>query len=297
MLTGSLVALVTPMKSDGAIDFEALHRLVEWHIQEKTDGLVITGTTGEAATLTSTEQYELIYSVIKQVNHRIPVIAGTGTNSTQHTLALTQTAQQAGVDAALIVTPYYNNPPQNGMYQHYKTIAESTSLPIILYNVPGRTACDMLPETIARLANIPNIIGIKEATGNPERVIDILNRCPTDFAVYSGVDAINLEIISNGGRGVISVTANIAPGKMHDFCKAALSGDYALAERLHSELMPAHKKLFLQGNPIPVKWALHEMGMISTGIRLPLIPFEPAFHAELAQALNAAGIVQEKTLH
>lgn len=297
MFTGSFVALVTPMKAEGAIDFEALHSLIEWHIREKTDGLVITGTTGEAATLTFDEQRELITSVMQQVNHRIPVIAGTGSNSTKHTIELTHMAQKAGVDAALIVTPYYNNPPQNGMFQHYKTIAESTSLPIILYNVPGRTACDMLPETVARLAKISNIIGIKEATGKPERVSDIRKLCPNDFAIYSGVDAINLEIILNGGNGVISVTANIAPGKMHDFCKAALSDDQVRAKAIHEELMPAHKKLFLQGNPIPVKWALHKMGMISTGIRLPLIPLEAEYHAELNEALEAAGILKEKTLN
>lgn len=295
MFTGSFVALVTPMETNGSIDFEALHRLVDWHIREKTDGLVVTGTTGEATTLNLKEQFELINRIVTQVNHRIPVIAGTGSNSTQHTMELTHNALKAGADAALIVTPYYNNPPQNGMFEHYKTIAESTSLPIILYNVPGRTACDMLPETVARLAKIPNIIGIKEATGNPERVIDIRNLCPNDFTIYSGVDAINLDIILNGGNGVISVTANIAPNRMHDFCKAALSGDKIRAEKIHQELMPVHTKLFIQGNPIPVKWALHEMGMISSGIRLPLIPLEPNFRVELAEALQAAGISQEKT--
>lgn len=297
MFTASFVALVTPMKAEGAIDFETLHSLVEWHIHEKTDGLVITGTTGEAATLTFDEQRELITSVVQLVNHRIPVIAGTGSNSTEHTIELTHMAQKAGVDAALIVTPYYNKPPQNGMFQHYKAIAESTSLPIILYNVPGRTACDMLPETIARLAKIPNIIGIKEATGKPERVIEIRNLCPKDFTIYSGVDDINLEIILNGGNGVISVTANIAPRRMHDFCKAALSGDQVRAKEIHNGLMPAHKKLFLQGNPIPVKWALHKMGMISTGIRLPLIPLEPEYQGELNDALDAAGVLKEKTLN
>lgn len=294
MFTGSLVALVTPMKTDDSIDFEALHRLVEWHIQSKTNGLIVTGTTGEAATLTLDEQHSLIDAVVNQANHRIPVIAGTGSNSTQHTLELTRNAQKAGADAALIVTPYYNNPPQNGMYQHYKTIAESITFPIILYNVPGRTACDMLPETVARLAKIPNIVGIKEATGNPDRVTDILNRCGKEFAIYSGTDAINLEVILNGGHGVISVTANIAPCKMHDFCEAALSGDVDRAKQLHLELMPLHKKLFLQANPIPVKWALHEMGMIQAGIRLPLIPLAEEYQAELREALIETEVLPEK---
>lgn len=296
MFKGSLVALVTPMKSDGSIDYDALHPLVEWHIESKTNGLIVNGTTGEAATLTTNEQYELIESVVRQVNHRIPVIAGTGSNSTQHTIELTQRAKEAGADAVLIVTPYYNKPPQNGLYQHYKTVAESVQIPIILYNVPGRTACDLLPSTIAKLAKIPNIIGIKEATGQLERVTEISKLCGKEFAIYSGNDDINLEIILNGGHGVISVTANIAPGKMHDFCEAALSGDTPRAEKLHAELMPLHKKLFLQGNPIPVKWALQEMGKIASGIRLPLIALESEYHDELREALNVTGILQEKTL-
>jgi 4-hydroxy-tetrahydrodipicolinate synthase len=296
MFTGSLVALVTPMKVDGSIDFDALERLVDWHIEAKTNGLVIAGTTGEAATLTLNEQYELISRVVTRVKRRIPVIAGTGTNSTQHTLELTRNAIKAGADAALIVTPYYNNPPQDGLIEHYQTIAKATQFPIILYNVPGRTACDMLPETVARLAKIPNIIGIKEATGKLDRVLDISKLCGKDFLIYSGTDAINLEIILSGGHGVISVTANIAPGKMHDFCKAAISGNKKRAEELHTELMPLHKKLFLQSNPIPVKWALHEMGKIAPGIRLPLIPLEEPYRAELKTALHDTGVLQEKTL-
>jgi 4-hydroxy-tetrahydrodipicolinate synthase len=297
MFTGSFVALVTPMKLDGSIDKEALYQLIEWHIAAKTDGLVVNGTTGEAATLTIDEQYELIDNVVKQVNHRIPVIAGTGSNATQHTIELTRNAQKAGADAALIVTPYYNNPPQNGLYQHYKTIAETIHFPIILYNVPGRTACDMLPETVARLAKISNIVGIKEASGKLERAIDILQRCGGDFPVYSGTDAINWDIVREGGRGVISVTANIVPDKMHAFCEAALSGDMDRAATLHQELMPLHKALFLQSNPIPVKWALYEMGMISEGIRLPLIPLEQTYHLELKNALTLTGILpKEKTI-
>lgn len=296
MITGSLVALVTPMKPNGSIDAEALRQLVEWHINTGTQGLVITGTTGEAATLTATEQYDLIKSVVTQVNNRIPIIAGTGSNSTQHTIELTRNAFKAGADAALIVAPYYNNPPQNGLYEHYKTIAEVTQKPIILYNVPGRTVCDLLPSTVARLAKIPNIIGIKEASGKLERITDIAKLCDEDFAIYSGTDAQNLDIILNGGHGVISVTANIAPGKMREFCEAALSGNKEQAEKLHTDLMPLHKKLFLQANPIPVKWALCEMGRIPSGIRLPLIPLEPEYQAELREALSTTGILQEKTL-
>jgi 4-hydroxy-tetrahydrodipicolinate synthase len=297
MFTGSLVALVTPMKLNGSIDKDALYELVEWHIHAKTDGLVINGTTGEAATLTVDEQYDLIETVVKQVNHRIPVIAGTGSNSTEHTIQLTRNAQKAGADAALIVTPYYNNPPQNGLYEHYKTVAEATDIPIILYNVPGRTACDLLPETIARLCKIPHVIGIKEASGKIERITEILNLCGKNFLIYSGTDAINLDILLQGGAGVISVTANIAPNKMHLFCEAVFQGNRDLAEKLHKELMPLHKALFLQPNPIPVKWALHEMGHISEGIRLPLIPLEPIHHSALKEVLITTGILpKEKTI-
>lgn len=294
MFIGSLVALVTPMKFDGSIDKEALNRLIEWHIAEKTDGLVINGTTGEAATLTCDEQYDLIETVVKQVNHRIPIIAGTGSNSTQHAIELTRKAQEAGADAALIVTPYYNNPPQKGIYQHYKKIAATVHFPIILYNVPGRTACDLLPETVGQLAKMPNIIGIKEASGKVERITEIVSLCEKNFLVYSGTDTINLDILSAGAQGVISVTANIAPGKMHHFCKDFLSGNKFSAEKLHKELMPLHKGLFIQGNPIPVKWALYKMNMIEEGIRLPLIPLEQRFHAELNEALTVTGILSEE---
>lgn len=288
MFQGSIVAIVTPMHEDGSIDKRALHDLVEWHIAEKTDGIVITGTTGESATLTHKEQLELISLAVKQVKKRIPVIAGTGSNSTEHTIQLTQEAEKAGADACLIVTPYYNKPTQNGLYAHYKAIAESTSIPIILYNVPGRTGCDLLPETIERLAALPSIMGIKEATGSLERSIDILKRCPKDFAIYSGDDATALDLMLHGAKGVISVTANIAPRKMHDLCEAALNGNKVLAEKLNTQLMPLHQNLFLESNPIPTKWALHEMGMISSGIRLPLLPLDPKYRHELQEAMRAA---------
>ena len=265
MFQGSLVALVTPMQADGSIDKNSLHELVEWHIASSTDGLVVTGTTGESSTLNTEEQLEIISSIVKQVAKRIPVIAGTGSNSTQHTIELTQGAKKAGADAALIVTPYYNKPPQNGLYAHYKKIAEKVSLPILLYNVPGRTACDLLPETIERLAKIPNIIGIKEATGKIERATEILQRCGKNFAIYSGDDETALNLMLAGAKGDISVTANIAPRKMHDMCAAALSGNKDLAEKINAELMPLHKKLFQkptlsQRNGHYMLWDVFQLG-------------------------------------
>jgi 4-hydroxy-tetrahydrodipicolinate synthase len=294
MFQGSLVALVTPMQSNGTVDKQSLHNLVEWHIDSKTDGLVIVGTTGEAATLTSDEQFEIISSVVKQVNKRIPVIAGTGTHSTQHTIELTTYAKKAGADAVLIVTPYYNKPTQQGLYEHYKQIAESVAIPIILYNVPGRTACDLLPETVAKLAKISNIIGIKEATGKLERTQEIFTLCDKKFVVYSGDDPTAMDLMLMGAKGVISVTANVAPNKMHAMCNAALAGNKTLASIINSELMPLHHKLFVESNPIPTKWALHQMGLIPAGIRLPLTPLSNKFHPELKEAMLTAGIIQQE---
>lgn len=291
MFQGSMVALVTPMKNDGSVDKESLHDLVELHVASKTDALVVVGTTGEAATLTSDEQFDIISSVVKQVAKRIPVIAGTGTNSTQHTIELTRYAKKAGADAALIVTPYYNKPTQQGLYEHYKQIAESVSIPIILYNVPGRTACDLLPETVGRLAKLPNIIGIKEATGKLERAEQILNLCGNKFEIYSGDDATAMDLMLRGARGVISVTSNVAPSKMHEMCKAAIAGNKALAEAINAELMPLHNKLFLESNPIPTKWALLQMGLIPPGIRLPLTQLGAEFHGELKEAMRHAGLI------
>ncbi len=291
MLKGSLVALVTPMKADGSVDKESLHALIDWHLKSNTAGLVVVGTTGEASTLTEEEQFDIIATAVKQVEKRIPIIAGTGTNSTQHTLELTRNAKKAGADGVLIVTPYYNKPTQTGLYEHYKTIAEKVSIPIILYNVPSRTACDLLPETIERLAKIPNIIGIKEATGNVDRAIEILHRCGKQFAIYSGDDATALALMLAGAHGVISVTANVAPKQMHDLCEAALSGDKELAEKINQTLIPLHQKLFLESNPIPTKWVLNQMGLIPPGIRLPLSPLDPKFHADLKQAMLASGVI------
>lgn len=296
MFNGSMVALVTPMQPDGSIDKKALHHLVEWHIASKTDALVVTGTTGEGSVLTTAEQFDLISSVVSQAENRIPIIAGTGSNSTEHTIELTENARKARANAALIVTPYYNKPTQAGLYEHYKTISEKVTLPIILYNVPSRTACDILPETVENLAKINTIVGIKEATGKVDRAIEIIQRCGKEFIVYSGDDFSAYELMLNGAKGVISVTANVAPQKMVEFCQAALSGNKSLANKLNSELMPLHKALFLETSPIPTKWALYEMGLIPSGIRLPLLPLDAKYRDELKTVLHEMGLLHEKTL-
>lgn len=291
MFKGSMAAIITPMHEDGSIDQEALRDLVEWHIANKTDAIIATGTTGESVTLDPDELFQVNELVAKQAAGRIPVIAGTGSNSTRTVIKLSQAAKRAGVDALLIVTPYYNKPTQNGLYEHYKTIADEVGMPIILYNVPSRTACDILPETVERLSKIKNIVGIKEATGKVERTQEIIKRCGPDFEVYSGDDATCLELMQHGAKGVISVTANVAPRKMHDMCKAALSGDYTLAEKLNNELMGLHTQLFLESNPIPTKWALQTMGKIKAGIRLPLLPLDSKYHQEVKKAMQTAGVI------
>lgn len=287
---GSIPALITPMLDDGSIDEKAFCDLIDWHIQSKSDALVIAGTTGESATLDHDEHFKLISLAVKHAAGRIPIIAGAGTNSTRTTLQLVDNAKRAGASACLIVTPYYNKPTQNGLYEHYKTVAEHSSMPIILYNVPGRTSCDLLPETVERLAKIKNIIGIKEAGGKPERSKDIMQRCGKEFAVYSGDDNIGAEVVLSGAQGVISVTANVAPAKMHSMCEAALKGDRALTEKLNAELMPLHQHLFVETNPIPTKWALHSMGKIKSGIRMPLLPLDAKFHQKIKDALHEAGV-------
>jgi 4-hydroxy-tetrahydrodipicolinate synthase len=292
MFQGSMVALVTPMQADGSIDTKAVHELVEWHIDAKTTAIIVAGSTGEAATLSHAEQEDLIKRVVKQVAGRLPVIAGTGTYCTRSTVERTKAAEAAGADAMLVVTPYYNKPTQNGLYEHYKAVAECTTKPVILYNVPGRTACDLLPETVERLSKIPNIVGIKEATGKIDRCIEILQRCDNDFEIYSGDDATGLELLLNGGHGVISVTANAAPRKMQRMCEAAKAGNKALAEKINAELMPLHTTLFVEANPIPVKWVMHEMGLIPPGIRMPLMPLDAKYHPELRTALHQAGAME-----
>ncbi len=291
MFHGSMVALITPMFSDGTVDFNSLSELIEWHINNQTDALVILGTTGESATINYAERQDILKRVVKQVGERVPVIAGTGTNSTAETIRLTQNAMELGVDGCLIVTPYYNKPTQEGLFKHYKKIADSVPIPIILYNVPGRTGCDLLPETACRLADVGNIIGLKEATGDIKRVSEILDKSSGKLDLYSGDDASSLDFMLAGGKGVISVTANVAPRMMHDMCHAAVQGNKSLANELQKRLMPLHTKLFIEPNPIPVKWALHSMGKIEDGIRLPLTELAQEHEESLHQAMQEVGII------
>ena len=291
MIQGSLVALVTPMAENGEVDFDGLRELVEWHVQQGTDGIVAVGTTGESATLDEREHCQVIRRTVEFVAGRIPVIAGTGANSTTEAIHLTRCAKEAGADACLLVTPYYNKPTQEGLYLHHKAVAEAVDVPQILYNVPGRTACDMQPETAGRLAELNNIVGIKEATGELERVARIRELCGNDFALYSGDDATALEFILRGGNGVISVTANLAPERMHRMCSKAIEGDVDAARIINEELSPLHETLFVEANPIPVKWALAEMGKIPNGIRLPLTPLSEAARSPVRDAMAQAGLL------
>ncbi|MDS4042823.1 MAG: 4-hydroxy-tetrahydrodipicolinate synthase [Candidatus Competibacter sp.] len=290
MFRGSMVALVTPMRADGALDFEALARLVEFHIENGTDAIIAVGTTGESATLDFEEHITVVRKVVELVGNRIPVIAGTGANSTTEALHLTRRAMEAGADACLLVTPYYNKPTQEGLYRHYKLIADGVAIPQILYNVPGRTACDLKPETVERLADIPNIIGIKEAS-TLERVLELTRRCGDRLDVYSGDDGIAAEAILGGARGVISVTANVAPRAMHDMAAAALEGDRARTEAIDGRLAGLHQALFLESNPIPVKWAVGQLGLIPPGIRLPLTPLSEPFQPAVRAAMQQAGVM------
>lgn len=290
MFRGSMVALVTPMQDDGSLDYAALQRLVEFHIENKTDAIVAMGTTGESATLDMQEHCDVLRRVVEMARGRVPIIAGTGANSTTEAIELTQCALDAGADAALLVTPYYNKPTQEGLYLHHKAVAEAVAIPQILYNVPGRTAVDMLPETVERLSHISNIVGIKEATGNLQRGKEIMDRCGERLDVYSGDDATAMDLILMGAKGDISVTANVAPRMMHDLCAAALAGDRAQAQVLNEKLMPLHKNLFVESNPIPVKWALYKMKLIPRGIRLPLTVLSEKHQPTVVQSLQHAGI-------
>ncbi len=289
MYRGSIVALVTPMTADGAVDFEALEALIEWHVAEGTHGIVPMGTTGESATLDTPEHLMVIRRTIEVVAGRIPVIAGTGSNSTQESIHQTQEAERMGADACLLVTPYYNRPTQEGLYRHYRAIAEVTHIPLVLYNVPPRTACDLLPETVARLAEVERIVGIKEACGDPERVAAIRERVPESFFVLSGEDAQTLRMMELGAVGTISVTANVLPHMMSDFCSAFLEGDFETAKRLDEQLQPIHQILFVEPNPTAAKWALYEMGKIDRGIRLPLIELSERHRPELRECLARVG--------
>jgi 4-hydroxy-tetrahydrodipicolinate synthase len=287
-----LVAIVTPMLPDGALDFSRLKNLIDWHVGEGTDGIVIVGTTGESPTVDFDEHRRLIEAAVDYAGKRIPVIAGTGGNSTKEAIHLTEFAKRAGADYALSVVPYYNKPTQEGMYRHFRAIAETVDLPLILYNVPGRTVADLSADTTIRLSEVPNIVGIKDATANMARGTELLQRAPGNFAIYSGEDVSTLALMLLGAHGTISVTANIAPRLMHEMCVAVLKGDRGRAIEINNRLLGLHNQLFLESNPIPVKWALEKMGHIDSGIRLPLTPFDAKFHGKLMEAMAAAGVIE-----
>jgi len=287
-----MVALVTPMHGDGSLDYKALERLINFHVDAGTDALVIAGTTGESATLVKSEHAELIHKAVELAADRVPVIAGTGSNSTAQTLDLSRAVQSSGAKALLVVTPYYNKPTQEGLYRHYSAVADGVSVPLVLYNVPGRTGCDMLPETVARLAPHPNIVGIKEAVGEVARCRELVERCQGQLEVYSGDDPTVLDFIRCGARGVISVTANVAPAQMHAMCQSALAGDFERAEAIDNDLRDLHQLLFVESNPIPVKWAVQRMGMIEEGIRLPLTWLSLAGQQKLEPALLRLGVAK-----
>ncbi len=291
MIQGSMVALVTPMTPDNSLDWPALRKLVDWHLEEGTNAIVAVGTTGESATLDIEEHLDVIKAVVDQVAGRIPVIAGTGANSLTEALELTEGAERAGADACLLVTPYYNKPTQEGLYLFHKTIAERVKIPQYLYNVPGRTGVDMLPETVLRLADIPNIKGIKEATGDMVRAKTLVEQSPEDFIVISGDDATAVELMLLGGKGDISVTANVVPKAIADLCALAIDGQVEQARALNERLMPLHKAMFVEANPIPVKWALMQMGRLQSGIRLPMTPLSERFHEQVTAALSDANLI------
>jgi len=289
MFHGSIVAIVTPMSANGDIDFAAYEKLIDWHLQNKTDGIVVLGTTGESATVEADERKRLVEATVAQVNERVPVIVGTGANSTKITIDLTKQAMECGADAALLVTPYYNKPTQEGLYQHFGAVAEAAPIPQILYNVPSRTSCDLLPETVARLSEHANIVALKEATGSLERFQELLD-LNIEMDLLSGDDFTAMEFILRGGKGTISVVANVAPKAMHEMCKAALKKQRDVAEKINQQLGPVATALFTESNPIPTKWALHEMGMIETGIRLPLTPLSEQYRDQVRDALDSAGL-------
>ncbi|THF65749.1 4-hydroxy-tetrahydrodipicolinate synthase [Pseudothauera nasutitermitis] len=290
MITGSIVAIVTPMHEDGSLDFVRLRSLIDFHVAEGTDGIVIVGTTGESPTVNVDEHCELIKVAVEHAAGRVPVIAGTGANSTDEAIELARFAAGAGASAHLSVVPYYNKPTQEGLYRHFRAIAEAVELPLILYNVPGRTVADLGNDTALRLAEIPNVIGIKDATGSIDRACDLIARAPKDFALYSGDDMTAACFILLGGHGTISVTANVAPRAMHEMCAAALRGDALRVREINARLAGLHRDLFCEANPIPVKWAVEQLGLIGPGIRLPLTPFSPTLHERLRLAMRQAGL-------
>jgi len=290
MLQGSLVAIVTPMFDDGGLDLDALRTLIDFHVKAGTDGIVIVGTTGESPTVDFDEHCQLIKTTVEHAAGRIPVIAGTGANSTKEAIELTAQAKAMGAEACLLVAPYYNKPTQEGLYQHFAAVAAAVDIPQILYNVPGRTGCDISNDTVLRLAKIKNIVGIKDATGGIERGTDLLLRAPKDFIIYSGDDATGAALMLLGGHGVISVTANVAPSLMKEMCVAAMAGDVAKACATNAKLFGLHQKLFVEANPIPVKWVLQQMGLIKTGIRLPMVNLSAQYHDVLRAAMKSAEI-------
>ncbi len=290
MIQGSMVALVTPMNADNSLDWAALHKLVDWHLEQGTHAIVAVGTTGESATLNVDEHLAVIKKVVDQVNGRIPVIAGTGANSTSEAVELTQAAKDVGADACLLVTPYYNKPTQEGLVLHHTHIARAVAIPQILYNVPGRTGGDMKPETALRLASVPNIIGIKEATGDLDRAKTLIDQAPNDFAIISGDDATAVDLILLGGKGDISVTANVVPAAIARMCELALAGKAEEARAINERLLPLHTAMFVESNPIPVKWAVEQLGLIQSGIRLPLTRLSEQYHQQVKTAMQAAGI-------
>lgn len=291
MITGSLVAIVTPMHDDGALDLDALRGLIDWHVAEGTQAIVIVGTTGESPTVNVDEHLELIRVTVDHAKKRIAVVAGAGGNSTKEAIELAQSAKRLGADAHLSVVPYYNKPPQEGLYQHFKAIAEAVDLPMILYNVPGRTVADLSNETVLRLAQVPGIVGLKDATANIERGSQLLREVPEHFAVYSGDDMTAIALMLLGAKGNISVTANVAPRAMSELCAAAVRGDAKAAWAIQRKLLPLHKQMFIEANPIPVKWALHQMGRIRGGIRLPLVTLSPSHRDGVLDAMRSAGVV------
>ncbi len=290
-IQGSIVALVTPMREDGSVDYDALRRLIDWHIAEGTDCIGVVGTTGESPTVSMEENCEVIKVAVQHAAGRVPVMAGTGANSTAEAIELTRFAKQVGADCHLSVVPYYNRPSQEGIYQHFKAISEAVDLPLVLYNVPGRTVADMLPETTLRLAQLPRIVGIKEATGNIERAAQLIKHAPKGFSIYSGDDGTAVALMLLGGHGNVSVTANVAPRLMHEMCIAAIEGDVRTARSIHLKLLPLHKQLFCEPSPAPAKWALSQLGRCGPHVRLPIVPLTTAGQAAVGQALRDSGVL------
>jgi len=293
MFSGSMVAIVTPMTADGALDWSAWDRLLDFHVQEGSDGIVVAGTTGESPVLSAGEIEALTRRAVARCRDKLKVIVGAGFHATDATVARTRILSRLGVDGVMLVTPYYNKPPQEGLYRHFMAAADASAAPIILYNVPGRTAVDLLPSTVARLARHPRIVAIKEATASLSRASEILSACPPEFVLLSGDDATGIDLMSAGARGVISVSANVAPRRMHEACSAALSGDLTAARAIDANLQPLHKDLFVEANPIPVKWAVARMGLIGNAIRLPLVELATAHHETVLRAMRAAGVTLE----